>query len=165
MTILKKMHPSTKKFVWDTSAILNVKEPNALGYSPGHSLMKDLVEGWIQGPYQNIFPSIAAFEVDASISRMHRERKPMLRQFYIVDDHAVIYPIDLDLIRRSNALVATDGFSELRGADLIFACIAYLESAFLVTLDGHFNAVSKYVKVLDLNESREAPIYRTTLNL
>lgn len=158
-------HAKLKKFVWDTSAILNIKEPNAQGYSPGHSLMKDLSDGWISGPYQNIFPSVAAFEVDASVSRMHREGKKILREFYIVDDCAVIYPIDQELIRRCSDLVTMDGFSKLRGADLIFACIAYLESACLVTLDGHFNGVSHHVNVLDLNESRSTPKYRSTFGL
>ena len=158
-------HPPLKKFVWDTSAILNIKEPNAQGYSPGHSLMKDLSDGWIPGPYQNIFPSIAAFEVDASVSRMHREGKKILREFYIVDDCAVVYPIDQELIRRSCDLVTMNGFSKLRGADLIFACIAYLESACLVTLDGHFNGVSQHVNVLDLNESRGAPKYRRAFGI
>jgi hypothetical protein len=154
-----------KKFVWDTSAILNIKEPNPQGYSPGHSLMKDLSDGWIPGPYQNIFPSIAAFEVDASVSRMHREGRKILREFYIVDDCAIIYPIDQALIRRCSDLVTMDGFSKLRGADLIFACIAYLESACLVTLDGHFNGVSKHVNVLDLNGSRDAPKYRRAFGI
>ena len=53
-----------------------------------------------------------------------------------------------------------DGFSKLRGADLIFACIAYLEGACLVTLDGHFNEVSQHLSVLNLNESRDVPKYR-----
>ena len=158
-------HAKMKKFVWDTSAILNIKEPNAQGYSPGNSLMKDLSDGWISGAYQNIFPSIAAFEVDASVSRMHREGKKILREFYIVDDCAVIYPVDRELIRRCSDLVTMDGFSKLRGADLIFACIAFLESACLVTLDGDFNGVSQHVNVLDLNESRDAPKYRRAFGI
>jgi hypothetical protein len=44
------------KLVWDTSALVNIKEPNEHGYSPGHSLWKDLADGWIEGPYQNIIP-------------------------------------------------------------------------------------------------------------
>jgi len=158
-------NPALKKFVWDTSAIINIKEPNAEGYSPGNSLMKDLSDGWISGPYQNIFPSIAAFEVDASVSRMHREGKKLLREFYIVDDCAVVYPVDQELIRRSSDLVTMDGFSKLRGADLIFACIAYLESACLVTLDGHFSGISQLVRVLDLNESRDSPKYRRAFGI
>jgi len=163
--LLMNTHPPLKKFLWDTSAILNIKEPNGQGYSPGHSLMKDLSDGWIPGPYQNIFPSIAAFEVDASVSRMYREGKKILREFYIVNDCAVIYPIDQELIRRSSDLVTMDGFSMLRGADLIYACIAYLESAYLVTLDRHFNDVSQHINVLDLNESRDVPNYRRTFSI
>jgi len=127
--------------------------------------MKDLSDGWIPGPYRNIFPSIAAFEVDVSVSRMLREGKKILRHFYIVDDHSLIYPIDQKLIRRCGDLVTMDGFSRLRGADLIFACIAYLESAYLVTLDGDFNGVSQHVKVLDLNESLDAPKYRRAFGI
>jgi hypothetical protein len=29
-----------RKLVWDTSAILKIKEPNGFGYSPAHSLWK-----------------------------------------------------------------------------------------------------------------------------
>ena len=68
-----------KKFVWDTSAIINIKQPNESGYSPGHSLIKDLSDGWIDGPYLNIFPSLAVFEVLATVSRLHREGKRILR--------------------------------------------------------------------------------------
>ena len=32
------------KFVWDTTAIINIKEPDETGYSPAHSLLKDLQE-------------------------------------------------------------------------------------------------------------------------
>ena len=154
-----------KKFVWDTSALLNIKEPNNSGYSPGHSLFKDLADGCIEGPYQNIFPAIAAFEVDASVSRKHREGQKILREFYIVNEHAVVYPIDRALIEKCASLVTTDGFIELRGADLIFACIAQIEDAFLVTLDNHFDAVASSLKVINLNESRSSPLYRRTFGI
>lgn len=149
-----------KKFVWDTSAILNIKEPDDTGYSPGHSLFKDLADGWIPGPYQNIFPAISAFEVDASVSRMYRDGRQILREFYIVNEHSVVYPIDRALITRCATLVTKEGFSKLRGADLIFACIAYIEGAYLVTLDNHFKEVAQEVQVINLDESRASPAYR-----
>lgn len=99
-----------KRFVWDTSALLHLKELDASGYSPGHSLFKDLVDGRIPGPYQNIFPAVAAFEVDASVSRKHREGKSILREFYIVNENAIVYPVDRDLVSGSAALVARPGF-------------------------------------------------------
>jgi hypothetical protein len=149
------------RLVWDTSALLNIKEPDGRGYSPGHSLYKDFNDGWLIGPYFNIYPSIAVFEVQASISRLHREGKRMLRDFYIVSENSMVYPIDQDLISRSEKLFDAPGFSALRGADLIFACIAKLEDAFLVTLDKGFSAVASEIRVIDLNESRESPLYRS----
>jgi predicted nucleic acid-binding protein len=77
-----------------------------------------------------------------------------------MDEHSIIYDINQDLIRKSYEIVTMDGFSMLRGADLLFACIAYLEKAYLVTLDNDFRQVSHYISVINLNESREAPKYR-----
>jgi len=149
-----------KKFVWDASALVNIKEPNGAGYSPGHSLFKDLSDGWITGPFQNIFPAIAAFEIDATVSKLHRKGKPILREFFIVNEHSMVYPIDRKLITQSAALVDRLGFSALHGADLVYACIAYIEDAYLVTLDRHFDSVASEVKVINLNGSREHPHYR-----
>ena len=150
-----------KKFVWDTSAIINIKEPNADGYSPGYSLIKDLSDGWIPGPYQNIFPAIAAFEVSATVSRKHREGQRILREFYIVDENSIVYEINQNLVRRSHEIVTMDGFCKLRGADLIFACIAYLEKAYLVTLDKQYEVVSHHLQVINLNDSKESARYRS----
>lgn len=152
-----------KKFVWDASALVNIKEPNSSGYSPGHSLFKDLAEGWIPGPYQNIYPAIAAFEIDATVSKLHRKGSPILRDFFIVHEHSVVYPIDQALISKCASLVERPGFSGLHGADLIYACIAYIEDAFLVTLDKHFDVVSGEVKVVNLNGSKDQPHYRELL--
>jgi predicted nucleic acid-binding protein len=149
-----------KKFVWDTSALINIKEPDSSGYSPGYSLMKDLSDGWIPGPYQNIYPAIAVFEVNATVSRMHREGKKILRDYYIMNESSFIYSIDQQLIYKCNELVVLDGFSGLRGADLIFACIAYLEKAFLVTKDKDFSVIAHHVQVIDLNVSIHSAKYR-----
>ena len=148
------------RFVWDTSALLNIKEPNAQGYSPGHSLYKDFSDGWLPGPYFNIYPSIAVFELQASISRLHREGRRMLRDFYIVSENSTVYPIDEEFIGRCGTLFDAPSFSSRRGGDLIFACIAKLEDAYLVTLDKGFAAVASEIRVVDLNDSRDSPEYR-----
>ena len=122
--------------------------------------MKDFSDGWLEGPYLNIFPAIAYFELQASVSRKHRDGEKILREFYLLDEHSIMYAIDEALIRNANKLVALPGFDRLRGADLIFACIAYLEKAYLVTLDGHFECVASQIEVLNLNDSRDTPRYR-----
>ena len=155
------MKNELKKFVWDTSAIINIKEPNTEGYSPGHSLIKDLSDGWIPGPYQNIFPSIAVFEVSATVSCMHRDGKPILREFYLMDDNSIIYNVDEVLISKSNDLLAKPGFDQLHGADLVFACIASIENAYLVTKDKAFTKyLASQIRVIDLEESLDTPKYR-----
>ncbi|HHK8432861.1 TPA: hypothetical protein ACQYBF_004628, partial [Vibrio parahaemolyticus] len=152
-----KMH----KFVWDTSAIVNIKESNDDGYSPGRSLFKDLSDGWIDIDYQNIFPTLAVFEVNATVSKLARKGKPVLREFYLLDDRALMYDVDQELIRKANQLFTLDGFDKLYGADLVFACIAKIEDAYLVTMDRKLAMhASKHVKVIDLNESKSSPVYR-----
>ena len=107
------------KFVWDTSAIVNIKEPNERGYSPGHSLYKDFNDGWIDEPYLNIFPSLAVFEVNATVSRIHRDGGNMLREFYLLGENSKIYDLNQELIYKSVDLFARSGFSELRGASFL----------------------------------------------
>jgi hypothetical protein len=116
------------KLVWDTSAIVNIKEPNATGYSPGHSLYKDLNDGWIDTPYKNIFPTLAVFELEATVSRLHRKGSRMLREFYLMNEHSMLYDIDSEFIEKSHQFFTEPGFSLLQGADLVFACIAAVEA-------------------------------------
>lgn len=151
---------ATRRFVWDTSALLNIKEPNAEAYSPGYSFYKDFSDAVFPGPYFNIYPASSVFELQASVSRAHREGRKMLRDFYVVSENSVVYPIDQDLIYRSAHLFDKPGFSSLRGGDLIFACIAHLEDAYLITLDKGFDVVSSQIRVIDLNDSRDTPRYR-----
>ena len=160
------MAENLKKFVWDTSAIVNIKEPNAHGYSPGHSLIKDLSDGWIPGPYLNIFPSLAVFEVQATVSRMRRDGKAILREFYLLDENSILYDVDRSLITKSDEVFTKPGFDQLRGADLVFACIAFIEDAYLVTRDKAFaRHLSGQIRIIDLNESRHTPAYRNMFEI
>ena len=153
------------RLVWDTSAILNIKEPNSEGYSPGHSLYEDFNQGCIEGPYEFIFPTLSMFEVAASVSRIHRDGGKMLREFWILNEHSRLREIDESLVRSTYEVMAESGFDRLRGADLVFACIAYIEKATLVTLDKSFAMyVGDRIDVLDLNESRDSPIYQEHFN-
>ncbi|MGH8498704.1 MAG: hypothetical protein ACRERV_07865, partial [Methylococcales bacterium] len=112
------------------------------------------------------FPSLAVFEVAATVSRKHREGSKMLREFYLMDENARLYDVDQDLIDRSYELLARPGFNILRGSDLVFACITSLEGAYLVTLDEAFSKrVSDYVRVLDLRDSRGSARYRDVFSI
>lgn len=150
-----------QKFIWDTSAIVNIKELNEQGYSPGYSLYKDLADNLLGVKHHNIFPALAIFEVSATVSKLHRKGKPILREFYLLDDNSSIYDVDQELVSNSHELFTLNGFSHLQGADLVFACIAHVEDAYLVTMDRKLALhASEHIKVIDLNESRNSPKYR-----
>ena len=150
-----------RKFVWDTSAIINIKEPNSEGYSPGHSFYKDFNDGWIEGDYLNIFPALAVFEVEATVSKKHRKGEQILREFYLMGENAILYDVNQELISNCVDLFTLDGFDKLQGADLVFACIAHIEDAYLITMDKKLALhASKQIKVVDLNESIESANYR-----
>ena len=92
---------------------------------------------------------------------MHRDGKPILREFYLMDENAILYNVDQALISRSPALFTKPGFDQLRGADLIFACIASIENAYLVTMDKAFTKyLASQIQVIDLRESLDTPKYR-----
>jgi hypothetical protein len=150
-----------RKFVWDTSAIVNLKESDSRGYSPAYSLLMDLSLGIIPGPYLNLFPAFGVFEMSAAVSRRLPNVPSTLREFYRLDENSMSYHVDEKLTRKSHELLAKPGFDQLRGADLVFACIAHVESATLVTCDGTFQKhVGHAVDVLDLTDSRAEPRYR-----
>lgn len=148
------------KLVWDTSAIVNIKEPDSSGYSPGYSLWKDLADGRIKGPYLNIVPAISTFETAAVVSNKNRRGANMLHEFWIFGENEMLYPIDKQLIDKSIEIARGPGFDHLYGADLIFGCIAKIEDAWLITLDKNFKRIKEHVKVIDLNDSRISAKYR-----
>jgi hypothetical protein len=92
---------------------------------------------------------------------MHRDGKHILREFYLMDENALLYDVDEELISKSHKLFPKPGFDQLRGADLVFACIAAIENAFLVTRDKAFGKyLSTQLRIIDLNESMDTANYR-----
>ena len=76
-------------------------------------------------------------------------------------DNAILYDVNQELISNCVNLFTLDGFDKLHGADLVFACIAYLEEAYLVTMDRKLALhASKQIQVVDLNESIDSANYR-----
>jgi predicted nucleic acid-binding protein len=86
----------------------------------------------------HIFPAIAWFEWQASLSRMERAGERILRDLYLLDEKNYVLDINLAFIRKAAELELHLRFATLRGADLIFACAAVIEEATLVTRDKAF---------------------------
>lgn len=80
-----------------------------------------------------VVPTIAYFEYQAAQSRLKREGRKAYREIYI--QNLQTYEVSLNLIRKTAELDLANLFSTLRGADLIYACIARIEGITLVTCD------------------------------
>lgn len=84
-----------------------------------------------------------------------------MREFYLMGENAILYDVDRELISKCVDLFTLDGFDTLQGADLVFACIAHIEDAYLITMDRKLAMhASKQIKVIDLNESIDSANYR-----
>lgn len=94
-----------------------------------------------------LIPTIAYFEYQAAQSRLEKEGKKAYRELFI--PNVEIYEISLDFIKRSvqNDLITL--FKELKGADLIYACVAKVESSPLITCDKHFEKYSNEIEVIN----------------
>jgi predicted nucleic acid-binding protein len=86
----------------------------------------------------HVFPAIAWFEWQATLSRMERDGERILRDLYLIDEKNYVLDIDRSFIEKADELQLHLRFSSLKGADLIFAAAAVIEDATLVTRDTAF---------------------------
>jgi predicted nucleic acid-binding protein len=93
-----------------------------------------------------VIPTLAYFEFQAAQSRIRREGRNAIRELYI--PNAETYEITQATLRRASQLELPDKLSALRGADLVYACVAALEGLPLVTNDRGFRAIEGHVRVV-----------------
>lgn len=120
------------KYVWDASALVAALNSRDANHTECYSFWRNHEDAVY------IFPALAWFEFQATQSRALREGKKALRELYILDEKNRIVDVNTELVRASAKAGLHERFSKLRGADLIYACIAALEEAPLVTVDNHF---------------------------
>lgn len=94
-----------------------------------------------------VIPSIAYFEYQAAQSRLAREGKKAYRELYIPNFQT--YELTHEFIRQVAVMDLPNLFAHLRGADLVYACVAKVEGIPLVTCDGHFEQYSVEVEVIN----------------
>jgi predicted nucleic acid-binding protein len=89
-----------------------------------------------------VVPTIAYFEYQATQSRLRQEGKKAYRELYI--PNIEVYEISHELIQKVSSLDLANLFERLRGADLVYACIAKVEGIPLITCDGDFDAYAHH---------------------
>ena len=93
-----------------------------------------------------VVPLVAAFEFHAAQSRAVREGRRVIREIYW--PNAERYEITTGMLRRVSEAGLFERLSPLRGADLIYACVAALEHIPLATHDRDFEKVADVITVL-----------------
>ena len=94
-----------------------------------------------------VVPTIAYFEYQDSQSRLKREGKKAYRELYI--PNLEIVEISNDLIQKTVDMDLITRFESLRGADLIYACIAKINEMPLVTCDQHFDKYRNEITIIN----------------
>lgn len=117
------------KLVWDTSALIALVRTAEVH----HGIATEIWEE--HRDEVSIFPALAYFEFQAAVNAIRRAGWKAIREMYLMDKKNIVLPLDAEFVQRCAEANLADRFSNLRGADLVFACAAALENATLVTFD------------------------------
>lgn len=129
------------KYVWDASALIAAINSDERCHSQTYNFFRDNETAIY------IFPVIAWMEYQAIQSRKEKNGSKAYRDMYLLDEKNVVYDINQELIVRISSNKLHEKFL-LRGMDLIYASIAFLEDASLVTLDKDFKKISDHVDLV-----------------
>lgn len=132
----------SEQYLLDTSVLVSAINSADDNHLQCHSFIEDHPEAvWI-------VPTLAFFEFQATQSRLRRDGSSAIREVYLGNHQP--YEITLELTRRANELDLFNKFDRLTGADLVFACIAAVESVPLVSADKRFLTVKEHIEVIYL---------------
>ena len=90
-----------------------------------------------------VVPGLIVFDFQATQSRRYREfhpdRKTVFRDAPLYEDRCELYDLSKEFLWKVGDLRLYDRFGNLKGPDLVYACIAKVEGIPLVTHDNQFN--------------------------
>ena len=101
-----------------------------------------------------VVPGLIFFEFQATQSRRYRDKnkEPVFRHSPLFYENTELYEITKEFLEKVWELNLYDRFNHLKGADLLYACMAYVEGIPLVTHDSHFD---QYKEDIELIKPRE----------
>jgi hypothetical protein len=117
------------RLVWDTCALVSLVRSADSNHLAAYEIWEEHRE------QVSIFPALAYFEFQATVSAIRRDGGKAIREMYLLDDKNIVLPLDAEFVHRCSDANLADQFPNLRGGDLVFACAAALEKAALVTFD------------------------------
>lgn len=98
-----------------------------------------------------VVPGLIFFEFQATQSRRYKERRPrhsVFRHAPLFYENTEVYHVTKKFLAKVYQLGLYDKFSSLKGADLLYACIAKVENIPLVTHDKDFDPYSEEITLI-----------------
>lgn len=98
-----------------------------------------------------VVPGLIIFEFQATQSKRYRKLRPgqpVFRNSPLTYENTELYDVNKKFLAMVFKLDLYDKFSTLRGADLLYACIARVENIPLVTHDSDFEPYSKELTLI-----------------
>jgi predicted nucleic acid-binding protein len=144
-----------KRYVLDTNVLVSIVNSDDTEHFSCYSFFQNLHNDdkaiWV-------VPGVIFFEFQATQSRRYRERRPshpVFRNAPLFYTNTELYHVTKKFLNQVYELGLYDVFNSLRGADLLYACIARVENLPLVTHDKEFGLYSKELTIV-----RPSDLYR-----
>ena len=126
-------------------AVLNMDDP---AHQESYWYFKDLHDAdaalWV-------VPGLIFFELQAIRARRFRQgtdASPIYQRIPLFEENCEIYEITGPFLRKVWELDLYRKFGTLKGADLLYACIAFVEQLPLVTLDRDFDRHKDLIEII-----------------
>ena len=137
-----------QRYVLDTSVLASIVNSDDTEHFSCYSFFRNLHDAdaatWV-------VPGLIFFEFNATQSRRYRKKRPGLPVFRnapLFITNTELYEVTEAFLVKTWELRLYDLFSQLRGADLLYACIAKVESIPLVTHDGGFDQYCNEIQLI-----------------
>lgn len=144
--------PVRQPYALDASVLASIVNSNDAEHLPCYSFFRNLHDNdaatWV-------VPGLIFFEFQATQSRRYKRRRPDARIFRhapLFMTNTELYHVTGEFLARVWELGLYDRFSGLRGADLLYACIALVEGIPLVTHDADFDLYSDQIRLIKPRE-------------
>lgn len=137
-----------RRYVLDASimgAVLNMDDPT---HQESYWFFKNLHDAdaatWV-------VPGLLFFELQAIRARRFREKKdasPIYQRIPLFIENTELYEVTAPFLKRVWDLDLYRKFDTLKGADLLYACIAHVEQIPLVTQDTDFDRHRELIEII-----------------
>ena len=136
------------RYVLDASVLASIVNSDDADHLCSYQFFRTLHE---EDAATWVVPGLIFFEFQATQSRRYRERRPgksVYRDAPLFETNTELFEITSKFLVSVWEAQLYDRFANLKGADLLYACIAKVEGLPLVTHDRQFNQYGSVIEII-----------------